>query len=274
MPHAVGERAGEAHSAPASHPLHLPVLPADPKPSSPQIRMRSDKTSVSWLLGSMGPRDPHSNHLLCQPHTSAMTLGPALASALLLPFWRHWHLTPPSIAQKEQGICGKDYGQNLTRHLAPLGQPRLLRSINKSNEGVFLARFSCRKRYVWGAIEHHFVICWLDWMTGLGCWIVRPLFKIWFRMLEVLTKKLVLSGLPEITRGELHHPKAWFLHHLCPKFKSLQNFNMHATNQLIQSQATISSFPHPACVNLHSIQFEPGPSISLEKAHPNALRTN
>ena len=74
-----------------------------------------------------------------------------------------------------------------------LGQFRLLRPIDKANEGVFLARFSRRKRYVWGAIEHHFVICWLDgWLDWVaGC--VRPLIKIWFRFLEVLTKNLVLS---------------------------------------------------------------------------------
>ena len=68
-------------------------------------------------------------------------------------------------AQKEQGICGKDYGPILCTSDTLLGQSRVPRSINKSNEGVFLARFSRPEALRVGSaiIEHHIVIVeWLD----------------------------------------------------------------------------------------------------------------
>ena len=175
-------------------PPHIPSI-LKPRPSSHQISMRSGKTSVSWFLGLIGSigsinsfRSLFFANLTPQPwpHPPIMTRA------------RHWpphsffHFEVTSISsrrrwqpRKSRGFVAGNMGQ--TSLLLTLdnswGHSRLLRFISKTNEGVLLTRFDRRKRYVWGAIERHFVICWLDWVAE---YVLHSRF--WFRILEVLTK--------------------------------------------------------------------------------------
>ena len=49
-----------------------------------------------------------------------LVLGPALASTLILSFLSTYVIADPLIAQKEQGICDRNYGQShLASHSAP-----------------------------------------------------------------------------------------------------------------------------------------------------------
>ena len=93
---------------------------------------------------------------------------------------------------------------------------------------MFLARFSRPEALRVGStiIEHHIVTCWTGWVVGF----VRPRFKIWFRILEVLNKNLVLSESSEISAGNCTIPRPGFSA-FSTRIAKFSNFNMHATNQ-------------------------------------------
>ena len=141
----------------------------------------------------------------------------------------------------------------------PLGQSRVLRSINKSNEGVFLARFSRPEALRVGSaiIEHHIIICWV---VGLSGGFAGPPFKIWFRTLEVLTKKLVLSGSSEIPAGNHTIPRPIFSVFSIPNPKVLK-FQHHYFIPTACDQMRL--------VLLHLYLFNSIPGFSGE-AHLNA----
>ena len=119
-----------------------------------------------------------------------------------------------------------------------LGQSRVQRSINKSKEGVFLARFSRPEALRVGSaiIEHHIIICWV---VGLSGGFVCPPFKIRFRTLEVLTKKLVLSGSSEISAGIDTISRPIFSTFSIPN-SEVSKFQHHAIDQFIPTACNCS----------------------------------
>ena len=110
---------------------------------------------------------------------------------------------------------------------------------------------------MWGAIKHHFVICWLDWVTGF----VRPPFKIWLRILEVLSTDLVLlyPNRPRFLLGTA--PSQGLISPLSlSQIQGFSNFNMLATYSILIRLVLVIS-----CTYFHS--------FSSGNARPNASAT-